>query len=104
MLLFLCGKQVLISHSLALINREGVRVRDGKDIQGTSAVYSWITSVHGLNIGVYFDFIIDFHAGFCQYLMFGSAAGRNKPFKRDVPPSLDPVPGGHGRALDKAWL
>lgn len=58
------------THSLALINREGVRARDGKNIQGTSAVYSWITSVHGLNIGVYFDFIIDFRAGFCQYLMF----------------------------------
>lgn len=76
----------------------------GKNIQGTSALCSRITLVHGLNIGVYFDFIIDFHAGFCQYLMFGSAAGRNKPFTRDTLPSLDLVPDGHGRAVDKAWL
>lgn len=92
------------THSLALISREGMRARDGKNIQGTSAVYSWITLVHGLNIGAYFDFIIDLHAGFCQYLMFGSAAGRNKPFPRDTLPSLDLVPSGHRRGLDKAQL
>lgn len=92
------------AHSLALINREGMRARDGKDIQGTSAVYSRITLVHGLNIGVYFDFVIDLRAGFCQYLMFGSAAGRNKPFTRDTLPSLGVVPGGHRRGPDKARL
>lgn len=92
------------THSLALINREDMRVRDGKNIQSTSAVCSWITSVHGPNTGVYFDFMLDFHAGFCQYLMFGSAAGRNKPFTRDALPCLDLAPSGHRRALDKAQL
>lgn len=90
------------AHSLTLINREGMRARDGKNIQGTSAVYSWIALLHGLNIGVYFDFVIDLLSGFCQYLMFGSAAGRNKPFTRDTLPSLDVVPSGHRRGLDKA--
>lgn len=55
------------TYSLALINREGMRAKDGKNIHGTSAVYSWITSVCGPNTGFYFDFIIDFRAGFCQY-------------------------------------